>query len=78
MCCSDKLGEAKRMFIEAARMNPMTGVDPDVQSGLGILFSLDSDYEKASDCFRAALNVTPEVIYRLIVHPSTTVFLMFP
>jgi len=45
---------------------------------LGILFSLDSDYEKASDCFRAALNVTPEVIYRLIVHPSTTVFLMFP
>jgi len=47
--------------MEAARLNPRQSLDPDVQSGLGILFSLGSDYEKAADCFQSALSLRPNV-----------------
>ncbi|KAF2773442.1 TPR-like protein [Teratosphaeria nubilosa] len=45
------------LFLEAAQMNPEGAeVDVDVQVGLGVLFYGSEDYEKAIDCFNAALN----------------------
>ncbi|KAK4700705.1 peroxin-5, partial [Phenoliferia sp. Uapishka_3] len=35
-------------------------VDPEVQIGLGLLFTLTADFAKAEDCFGAALTVLPE------------------
>ena len=59
------------MFLIAARSGPsarvegqskeLADVDPDVQVGLGVLFYSNSDYERAKDCFEAALSVRPNV-----------------
>eukprot|EP01119_Soliformovum_irregulare_P014123 TRINITY_DN3837_c0_g1_i1.p1 TRINITY_DN3837_c0_g1~~TRINITY_DN3837_c0_g1_i1.p1 ORF type:complete len:593 (-),score=151.28 TRINITY_DN3837_c0_g1_i1:54-1583(-) len=47
------------MFIEAARMRP-SDPDADVQTALGLLFNITSEYDKAVDCFRSALSVKPD------------------
>ena len=47
------------LFIRAAQLSPQgEQMDPDVQVGLGVLFYGDEDYEKAVDCFSAALAST--------------------
>ena len=47
-------------FLTVARAQHATGiVDADVQAGLGVLFYTNGDFERAKDCFAAALAVNP-------------------
>ncbi|KAF4551025.1 Peroxisomal targeting signal receptor-like protein [Elsinoe fawcettii] len=52
-----------KLFLRAAQMSPSgEHMDPDVQVGLGVLFYGAEEYDKAIDCFEAALASTEDGI----------------
>ncbi|XP_034039576.1 PEX5-related protein [Thalassophryne amazonica] len=56
---SSSLLEVLALFQDAALLN-LDSVDPDLQTGLGVLYNLSSDFNKAVQAFTTALSVKPQ------------------
>jgi len=50
----------KDLYLDAIQQNSDT-IDPDLQTGLGVLYNLSSEFNKAVEAFNSALSVRPEV-----------------
>ncbi|KAM4695308.1 PEX5-related protein [Discoglossus pictus] len=59
ICDSASLEEVKELYLDAAHQNGEL-VDPDLQTGLGVLFNLSGEFDRAVDAFNSALIVRPE------------------
>ncbi|XP_065218864.1 peroxisomal targeting signal 1 receptor [Planococcus citri] len=52
--------EVLNLYLQAVQRFPSPeDADADVQNGLGVLLTLISDYEKATDCFETAVKIRP-------------------
>jgi len=59
MISRDKFDEIHDLLLAAARLAPEGDIDADIQVGLGVLFNISGEYEKAVDCFKASVHAQP-------------------
>lgn len=58
----DTHGRITELFLNQARsQHGQDHMDPELQIALGVLFYTNAEYERAQDCFVAALNARPKV-----------------